>query len=65
MAKKPRFAIGDSVKLKSGGPVMTVDGYAVFDEGTVICKWFAGKKLHIGNFDEDAIERATELKEEE
>jgi uncharacterized protein YodC (DUF2158 family) len=33
---------GDTVELKSGGPLMTVE--AVFDDGEVKCVWFAGEK---------------------
>ncbi len=37
------FKVGDVVKLKSGGPEMTVEG--VTDDGQkAICTWFAGNK---------------------
>ncbi|WP_434664360.1 YodC family protein [Aeromonas sp. NJAU223] len=33
------FQIGDQVRLKSGGPVMTVSG-TVTTQGTYQCRWF-------------------------
>lgn len=39
MAKK-KFKIGDNVRLKSGGPQMTVVGYT--ENGQVECCWFDG-----------------------
>jgi uncharacterized protein YodC (DUF2158 family) len=33
------FKVGDKVKLKSGGPVMTVESIS---NGNVTCVWFAG-----------------------
>lgn len=58
MANDDAFQIGDIVKLKSGGPDMTVqrltDAY-----GQYTCQWFAGKKLESGNFKEASLERKT------
>jgi uncharacterized protein YodC (DUF2158 family) len=34
------FKPGDTVRLKSGGPVMTVMAEWNADEGTVKCQWF-------------------------
>jgi uncharacterized protein YodC (DUF2158 family) len=65
-----KFMKGEIVQLKSGGPEMTVDicpgersGYYEFSwtgrKETIWdryrCLWFAGKELHSGNFDEDAL----------
>lgn len=34
----PAFEVGDVVKLRSGGPAMSI--YEVIDDDTVICQWF-------------------------
>jgi uncharacterized protein YodC (DUF2158 family) len=44
---------GDIVKLKSGGPDMTIK--SVEDNGYVNCNWFAGRKLEQGRFKEAQI----------
>lgn len=36
------FKIGDTVKLKSGGPMMTIS--RIDHEGTVWCVWFTKKE---------------------
>jgi uncharacterized protein YodC (DUF2158 family) len=57
MKKQQKFQVGDVVKLKSGGPDMTVkschagDDYEIYD-----CQWFAGKKLEAGRFPADSLE---------
>jgi uncharacterized protein YodC (DUF2158 family) len=55
LANEGIFKVGDIVRLKSGGPSMTVDGYNDYD-GDVVCKWFAGDKLQYGTFNPDAVE---------
>ena len=51
------FKVGDVVKLKSGGPDMTVSfvGEKTFLHGmkvpVVSCTWFVGKKLEAKSFD--------------
>jgi len=39
------FAVGDVVKLKSGGPAMTVTevGNDMYDQAKVWCAWFTEK----------------------
>lgn len=46
MNQQDGFAVGDLVKLKSGGPLMTVE------EGgeSIGCTWFEGDKLQKGSF---------------
>jgi uncharacterized protein YodC (DUF2158 family) len=55
---KGRFQVGDIVKLKSGGPEMTVRGRAP-TVGAYDCQWFAGKKLESGRFPEESLEPAS------
>jgi len=49
------FQTGETVKLISGGPTMTVKEI-VFDN-EVRCQWFAGKKLESGDFSPDSLVR--------
>jgi len=48
------FQQGEIVRLKSGGPDMTVQGRAGDD---FVCQWFAGKKLERGFFAPETLER--------
>ena len=51
------FNVGDIVKLKSGGPDMTVDSAS---SSRIICVWFdAGNAYHMRNFDQGALEKVT------
>ena len=52
-----KFKTGNIVKLKSGGPEMTVRSVG---GSLVICQWFAGKKLSMGNFELDSLILATD-----
>lgn len=59
-AKEAKFVLGDIVKLKSGGPDMTVnevskDAYGELN-GKYRCQWFAGKKLDVGTFPVESLE---------
>lgn len=56
MATKAKFAVGDIVKLKSGGPEMTVQSLPPSANDYYYCQWFAGKKLEQGRFPTDSIE---------
>jgi len=58
MAKDQEFKIGDIVRLKSGGPDMTVQRFDVA-YAYYTCQWFAGKKLESGDFKEASLERKT------
>lgn len=60
MSRENKYSCGDIVKLKSGGPDMTVKAVEPSfgsNELTVkyICQWFAGKKLDIGSFPEESL----------
>ena len=50
------FSIGDSVRLKSGGPLMTVE-FVDSDGQSVHCAWFDGKEKIVGTFPTAAVER--------
>lgn len=44
------FKVGDVVKLRSGGPAMTIDD--ITDENECVCQWFGEKeKLERAVFD--------------
>ena len=62
----PKWKSGDIVRLKSGGPTMTVDRYVQGFGGTptsdVIAKWFSSKGQETGSFHEDSLEKAPEIK---
>ncbi|EKN3948530.1 YodC family protein [Yersinia enterocolitica] len=55
-----KYKVGDKVKLRSGGPVMTVHQISVVHpaiyRGNHRCQWFAGKKLEEGYFPDDSLE---------
>lgn len=57
------FKVGDTVKLKSGGPVMTVT--ARLDAEILTCKWFAGKKQEEGYFPDDSLARSKPPEDED
>ena len=49
------FDRGDSVRLKSGGPIMTVSG---FDDGKVECWWTdANGETETGSFPPESLKR--------
>jgi uncharacterized protein YodC (DUF2158 family) len=53
-----RFKVGDVVRLKSGGPDMTVTGVAI--GGDLICRWFEGDTARIDTFPSGALIRPPE-----
>ena len=60
---KQKFEVGQLVKLKSGGPDMTVSSlhkrFPGDERAAVDCQWFGGKKLERGHFDVDTLVIAT------
>ncbi|KAA0573475.1 DUF2158 domain-containing protein [Azospirillum sp. Sh1] len=54
MSNSKQFPVGTIVKLKSGGPEMTVRTKT--DGGFLYAQWFAGKKLEQGHFPVDSLE---------
>lgn len=57
MAGSSDFVVGDIVRLKSGGPDMTVRSVPDRLERDYFCQWFAGKKLEIGRFPFASLEK--------
>jgi uncharacterized protein YodC (DUF2158 family) len=53
-----KFKKGDVVRLKSGGPKMTVQDQTA-KVGHLVCQWFEGAKLLQGVFDEESLEIAS------
>lgn len=53
------FNKGDIVRLKSGGPDMTVDGTNQENE-IVNCKWFDGSELKQSSFNRSSLEKKEE-----
>ena len=58
-----RFQTGDAVRLKSGGPWMTITALGVYSgwtmrcADTVACRWFEGEKAHETVFDVALLEK--------
>jgi uncharacterized protein YodC (DUF2158 family) len=61
-----RILVGDVVKLKSGGPKMTVKGrvkYSLLDAAILgtgveyVCEWFDGNQRLSGSFNERELKR--------
>lgn len=58
--RKPKYQIGDIVKLNAGGPDMAISAISrarplnkpSYFRGEYECQWFAGKKLDTGSFQE-------------
>jgi len=51
------FNAGDTVRLKSGGPLMTVESaFETYGAMQVHCTWFVGTKLERGSFVPGALQ---------
>ena len=59
MADQTQFNIGDTVKLVSGGPDMTVRTVPKGSTKMYQCQWFAGKKLDSGMFPVESLVAVT------
>jgi uncharacterized protein YodC (DUF2158 family) len=65
MSQTSTFKVGSIVKLKSGGPDMTVNVVLMNHitdrpNGNYKCQWFAGKKLEDGIFPGDSLNIVTQ-----
>ena len=40
-----KFKVGDTVRLKSGGPLMTITQLTYAEPPNFICRWFEGDKM--------------------
>lgn len=54
------YKVGDLVRLKSGGPKMTVNS---INSVWIDCAWFTGSKANRENFKPEALERYKEEEE--
>ena len=59
-----KFEVGDVVRLKSGGPRMTVVG-RMWGSDQLLCNWFEGVRSHMGSFPGKALVSAPEESQEE
>ncbi|HEU4595590.1 MAG TPA: DUF2158 domain-containing protein [Pyrinomonadaceae bacterium] len=55
--------VGDVVRLKSGGPDMTVVG--VISKELFMCNWFDGQNVKASHFPPEALQRASDKQEVE
>ncbi|WP_338876920.1 DUF2158 domain-containing protein [Spirosoma sp. SC4-14] len=55
----PSIKIGDKVRLKSGGPIMTVTHFNDLT-GIFTCQWFMNGKLELGYFPEESLEKVVD-----
>ncbi|MDX7830353.1 DUF2158 domain-containing protein [Aeromonas dhakensis] len=63
--REQKFAVGDVVKLVSGGPEMAIkEAMKNIDRefiGRYRAQWFAGKKLEMGEFAEPTLTLVTKV----
>lgn len=53
------FSVGDLVRLKSGGPIMTVWDIESVEQGIVRTAWFVGEEIKRDGFGKDELFRVT------
>jgi uncharacterized protein YodC (DUF2158 family) len=54
------FKVGDVVRLRSGGPDMTIVGFAKSfpeEHSVAECRWFENGEKKAGNFPPEALEK--------
>ena len=59
------FKLGDTVQLKSGGPLMTVsnvteEAYMQYSKGDVSCTWFEGNTVKQATFKSAMLNSSTD-----
>lgn len=64
MADSNQFKIGDTVRLKSGGPVMTVSNIRNDLTYPINCVWFVDDELKNAQFKGDSLSLVTEEESE-
>lgn len=55
MAHDKKWQVGDTVKLASGGPAMTVEGLSEHDPEEVHCVWFHNDEVKRSAFPHAAL----------
>ena len=50
------FEQGDKVRLKTGGPTMTISSRAVGSGNRFVCQWFEGRTMEHGVFSTEDLE---------
>ncbi len=50
------FKLGDTVQLKSGGPVMTVE--EINEKTGILCQWFSEKEIKRARFRPETLTKA-------
>lgn len=51
----PKIVVGAVVRLRSGGPAMTVMHLPHPKRETAVCQWFDGSELKVGNFPMESL----------
>jgi uncharacterized protein YodC (DUF2158 family) len=64
MKSEERFKIGQIVRLKSGGPKMTV-GFIDHNNGMCRCQWFTEGKLEKGDLPHESLENLESVEPDE
>ena len=49
--------VGDTVRLKSGGPLMTIES---IEDNRAFCNWFSNDELKNGTFNVETLEKEDE-----
>jgi uncharacterized protein YodC (DUF2158 family) len=55
MEPKTKFAVGDVVQLKSGGPAMTVSSDGGQSSDRIFCEWFWNNELRSAHFPPETL----------